>query len=121
MLVKKEVFKEVGLLDEDYFLYWEDVDFSLRAKKAKFKKIIVTSSWVYHFEKSEKNRENKVYWLVASGIIFFKKNTSPHLKPWIMLYLQLRRIKNWLDVLFGSNALAPIVKKAHADFKNEKF
>jgi GT2 family glycosyltransferase len=121
MLVKKEVFKKIGLLDEDYFLYWEDADFSLRAGKAGFKKIVVTSSWVYHFEKSEKNKENKIYWLVISGLIFFKKNTPPYLSPWITLYLCLRKLKNCADIAIGKNKLAPVVRRAYKDFKNAKF
>lgn len=36
MLVKKEVFNKVGLFDKKYFLYFEDADFSVRAKKAGF-------------------------------------------------------------------------------------
>lgn len=34
MLVRREVFEEIGLLDEAYFLYYEEVDFCLRAAKA---------------------------------------------------------------------------------------
>lgn len=120
MLVKKEVFKKIGLLDEDYFLYWEDADFSLRAGKAGFKKVVVTSSRVYHFEKSEKNKENKIYWLVISGLIFFRKNTPPYLKPWIIFYLSLRKMKNYMDILIGKNKLAPVVRRAYKDFKNAK-
>jgi GT2 family glycosyltransferase len=33
MLIKKEVFDKVGLMDEKYFVYQDDVDFCLRAKK----------------------------------------------------------------------------------------
>jgi len=121
MLVKKEVFKKIGLFDEDYFLYWEDADFSLRAGKAGFEKVVVTSSWVYHFEKSEKNKESKIYWLVISGLIFFKKNTPAYLKPWTSFYLLLRKSKNYADLLIGKNKLAPVVRKAYKDFKHAKF
>jgi GT2 family glycosyltransferase len=120
MLIKKEVFKRVGLLDEDYFLYWEDADFSLRASKAGFKKVVVTSSWIYHFEKSGKNMEAKVYWLVISGLIFFKKNTPTYLRPWMTFYLNLRKVKNYVDILVGKNKLAPVVRRAYKDFKNVK-
>jgi len=34
MLVRREVFEEVGLLDEGYFLYYEEVDLCLRAARA---------------------------------------------------------------------------------------
>ncbi len=36
MLVKKEVFEKIGMFDERYFLYLEDMDFCVRAKKAGF-------------------------------------------------------------------------------------
>ena len=37
MLVKKEVFEKIGLLPNEYFLYFEDADFCLRAQMAGFK------------------------------------------------------------------------------------
>lgn len=122
MLVRKEVFREIGLLDEDYFLYWEDADFSWRARKAGFKLGVVSDSWVYHFEKSERKREQKLYWLVISGLIFFKKNASFFKKMWLKVYLQLRKIKNqWDIVLNKENREAVAVQRAYKDFKNAKF
>lgn len=118
MLVRAEVFKKIGLFDEDFFLYWEDADFSLRAVKAGFKNMIVAASWVYHFEQSEKHKKSKTYWLVVSGLIFFKKNTPLWLRPWIKLYLAGRKIKNWRDNKFKKNETAVMVKKAYVDFKN---
>jgi len=117
MLASAKVFKEIGLFDEDYFLYWEDADFSFRTKKAGFRNIVVSSSWVYHYEVSEKNKQSKVYWLVISGLIFFKKNTAFWLKPWLSIYVIARKLKNWQDVQFKKSELAPIVQKAYKDFK----
>ena len=34
MLVRSDVFRDVGLMDESYFLYYEEVDFCLRARRA---------------------------------------------------------------------------------------
>lgn len=48
MLVKKEVFEKIGLLDERYFLYYEDSDFCYRAKMVGFKIIYVPEALVYH-------------------------------------------------------------------------
>ena len=33
MLVARRAFEEVGLLDEGFFLYWEDTEFCLRLRK----------------------------------------------------------------------------------------
>jgi GT2 family glycosyltransferase len=47
LLVKKEVFEKIGLLDERFFMYLEDVDFSERVKKY-FKIFYSHKSVVYH-------------------------------------------------------------------------
>lgn len=36
MMIKKEVLKKIGFFNEDYFMYFEDVEFCYRAKKAGF-------------------------------------------------------------------------------------
>lgn len=48
MMIKREVFESIGLFDDQYFLYYEDSDFSFRAKRAGFKIIYVPTSTVYH-------------------------------------------------------------------------
>ena len=118
MLIRAEVFAKIGLLDEDFFLYFEDTDFSLRARQAGFSNLLVREATVRHFEKSEKNKKNKVYWLVLSGLIFFQKNAPNYLKLWHWFYLLLRRTKNWLDLRRDKNdVIALAVRKAYGDFK----
>lgn len=116
MLIKKEVFKDAGLLDEDYFLYYEDADFCLKAKQAGFKTVVVTGSWAYHFkEKDQFNKsKNKVYWAIVSGLIFFKKNVPSILKFWISIKIFIKKNKN----IFSKNdSLRETVKMAYVDFK----
>lgn len=48
MLVKREVFEQVGLLDESFFLYYEEVDWSLKARQAGYRILAVPSSVVWH-------------------------------------------------------------------------
>ena len=49
MLIKRKVFEQVGLLQEDYFLYCEEIDFAERIKD-KFKNCVALNSIVYHKE-----------------------------------------------------------------------
>lgn len=116
LLVRTEVFKQIGLLDEDFFLYWEDVDFSFRAKQAGFGLCLVPESQIVHWEKSEELKKNKVYWLVFSGLLFFRKNASFFQKIWINPYVFLRRIKNWRDVRRRPTEINQAVRKAYRDF-----
>jgi GT2 family glycosyltransferase len=48
MLVRRAVFEHIGLIDEAYFLYYEEVDFLLRAKRAGFETYYVPESRVVH-------------------------------------------------------------------------
>jgi GT2 family glycosyltransferase len=121
MLIRKKVFEDIGLLDDTFFLYWEDADFSLRAKKAKHKMVVCPKSKIYHLEKSQENIENKTYWLVISGLIFFKKNSPFFIRPWIFLYFRMRKIKNYFDIKSEKEekelSIKRSVQKAYKDFK----
>lgn len=48
MLVKREVFERVGLMDETFFLYFEEVDWSLAVQRASYRILAVPSSVVWH-------------------------------------------------------------------------
>lgn len=48
VLIKREVFEKIGYFDERFFLYYEDSDFSYRARKAKFKIYFIPEAIVYH-------------------------------------------------------------------------
>lgn len=50
MMIRKEVFDDVGLLDEGYFLYFDDVDFCFRARQAGWLSYYVPQSVVVHLE-----------------------------------------------------------------------
>ncbi|MBI2309841.1 glycosyltransferase family 2 protein [Candidatus Collierbacteria bacterium] len=68
VLIKREVFETIGLYDERYFLYLEDLDFSVRANKAGIKIIYQPKAVVWH-----KNAQSSG---VGSGLhdYFFTRN-----------------------------------------------
>lgn len=50
LMVRRRVFGDIGLLDEGYFLYFEEVDFCARARAAGWEVWFVPQSRVIHFE-----------------------------------------------------------------------
>jgi GT2 family glycosyltransferase len=48
MLIKREVIETIGMLDERYYIYGEDVDLCVRALRSGYKSVYVPSSRVWH-------------------------------------------------------------------------
>lgn len=48
VIVRREVFEKVGLLDDSFFLYWEDADFSERVRRAGFKVMYFPKTKMWH-------------------------------------------------------------------------
>lgn len=48
MLIRREVFLKIGLFDHRYFMYYEDADFCLRAKRAGFSLLCVPTAKMWH-------------------------------------------------------------------------
>jgi GT2 family glycosyltransferase len=46
--IKREVFERIGLIDEDYFVYWEDVDFSYRMNVAGLRSTVAPGVTILH-------------------------------------------------------------------------
>jgi GT2 family glycosyltransferase len=114
LFISKEAIEQVGFLDERFFLYYEDADFSVRARKQGIMPLVVPGARVFHDEQSRKN-EKKLYFLVFSGLLFFKKHASGWQKSYYTVYGTMRRIKNALDLMLRrDDALA--VYRAYQDF-----
>jgi GT2 family glycosyltransferase len=77
LIVRREVFEEIGLMDEGYFLYFEEVDFCLRAQRAGWKVWFVPESRVVHFEGASTGiqsvaRRRPTYWYDSRRRYFIK-------------------------------------------------
>jgi GT2 family glycosyltransferase len=48
VLVRRSVIESIGMLDEKYFIYGEDADWSVRASRKGFKLLFVPSSKIWH-------------------------------------------------------------------------
>lgn len=97
MTIDRRVFDAIGLFDERFFLYYEDADFSLRARRAGFTLGVVTDAAALHAEVSERAPEHKLYFLVLSGLLFFRKHATVCTIWRFRALLFLRRAKNRYD------------------------
>lgn len=76
LFIKKEVISKVGLLPEEYFLYFEDADYSIRIIRLGYKIMYCPKSIIYHKESAstKKGSDNFQYYFTRNRFYFIKKN-----------------------------------------------
>lgn len=76
MMIKRDVFEKIGLLDETYFIYFEDVDFCVSAKKAGFSVLVDPASTIFHKLGGSMDRwsARAIYYNLLSNFIFISKH-----------------------------------------------
>ena len=119
LLIKKELIEAIGFLDERFFLYYEDADYSLRALAAGFLCLVVPEARVSHSEESRSN-PTKTYFLVRSGLLFFEKHVPFLLRPYFQAYVTMRRVKNAIDRLYKKDGPALEAYRAYQDYFHER-
>jgi GT2 family glycosyltransferase len=78
MLLRKKVLDQIGLLDETFFMYGEDIDLSYRILKAGYKNIYFPETRIIHYkgESTKKSSVNYVVTFYKAMIIFARKHFS---------------------------------------------
>lgn len=76
LMVRREVTDQVGLLDERFFMYWEDADWCFRIKQKGWKVFCVPSAPIIHHEgESSKNRKLRlIVHFHRSVLLFYRKH-----------------------------------------------
>jgi len=89
MIVRKEAMDDVGVLDEDYFIFLEETDWCFRMNKKGWKVYHVPDAEVFHLSGHSKKRtpwRSQIEYYI-SLYKFFRKNRAP------LSYLTLRILK----------------------------
>jgi O-antigen biosynthesis protein len=78
MLMRKSVIDEVGMLDEAFFMYGEDIDLSYRITQAGYKNYYFPKTRIIHYkgESTKKSSINYVFVFYRAMIIFARKHFS---------------------------------------------
>ena len=79
MLIRRKVLDQIGLLDETYWMYGEDLDFCWRAKRAGWRTRYFPAVRVLHLKgQSSRTRSLRcTYWFYRSMHIFYSKHQAP--------------------------------------------
>lgn len=78
LLISKDLLSTVGMLDERYFLYYEDVDFCLRTARAGFSIFVDPTASVWHKISQSTVPESPTYhyYITRNKLLLCRKNAS---------------------------------------------
>jgi GT2 family glycosyltransferase len=78
MIIRRAVFDTIGLFDERFFMYYEDGDFCLRAKKAGYQIGLFPEIKIWHDgSASTRSRDHlREFYHIRSRILFFRKHVQ---------------------------------------------
>ena len=75
MMLRREALDKVGLLDEDFFMYGEDIDLSYRVLKGGYKNYFIPTRMLhYKGESTAKNSYRYAYTFYQAMRLFFRKH-----------------------------------------------
>nr|WP_262907940.1 glycosyltransferase family 2 protein [Hymenobacter sp. 15J16-1T3B] len=79
MLMRKAALDQVGLLDEDYFMYGEDIDLSYRLTQGGWKNYYYPGTRIIHYkgESTKRTSVNYVFVFYRAMVIFARKHFAP--------------------------------------------
>lgn len=76
MLLKRSLIDQIGLFDEIFFMYWEEVDLSLRIKEIGYKIISTTKTYIVRKHNSNDRNIKAKFYLSRNAILLYKKHTN---------------------------------------------
>ena len=78
MMVRKSVVEEIGLMADLYFLYYEEMDYCERIKRAGYSIWYEAKSTIYHKESmaTGKGSTLKTYYLTRNRILYLRRNVK---------------------------------------------
>ncbi|MGB6268150.1 MAG: glycosyltransferase family 2 protein [Olleya sp.] len=109
MMVKKDIYNQVGGFDEDYFMYGEDIDLSYKVQKAGFDNMYYGPIKVIHF-KGESTLKNANYAKRFYGAmqIFYKKHFKRNVLFDGLVWLGIKLVKHTKNNAFAE--IEPVSK-----------
>jgi GT2 family glycosyltransferase len=86
MIIRKNLLKKIGGFPDVYFLYYEELDYSIRLRRAGYKIYYNNNAVIYHRVSHSVGEESplKVYYMTRNRILFMRRN-FPGIKYYIFV------------------------------------
>lgn len=116
MMVSREVLAKVGLMDERYFLYYEELDWCERIRRGGYKIFFEPSALIYHKESVSVGKTTglKEFFMHRNRILFVRKNAGTTAFMIFCIYYAIAVVPKSMIryILDGHRGLVPVLFRA---------
>ena len=125
MLITKEVIEKLGAIDEKYFLYYEDADYSFRVHKAGYKIAVTKDSLVRHNVSASTVSMGlplRLYYNYRNMLRFANKYAPFHIRLILPIWVFFTILKQRIKLLIGKQPeKSRAILKALYDYRHRNF
>ncbi len=104
LLIRRDVFERVGLFDEHFFFYYEDLDFCLRARRQGYQLLLVPQARVMHKVSQSTGGANapmERYLMARGSARYFRKHMRLWQAPLIISFRLLSALRSTARLIFA--------------------
>ena len=97
ILVRRNVIEQVGMLDKDYFIYWEETEWCIRATRGGWQIFQVPEAKIWHkgVNRDYQPKPSVTYYTTRNRLLTFAKHGAPMI-AWLYTFLQIfRTLMSW--------------------------
>ena len=123
LLVHRDIFKRVGLMDEKYFMYYDDTDFLVRCNKAGIKTWYESTAKLWHKVSSSSGgslSKLSIYYGDRNRLYFIDKFYKGQDKVKVLIFFYISRYIKRMKLFFIDKDIVRVSCKAVKDYKKGK-
>lgn len=126
LFMRREALAHVGDMDERFFLYFEDIDMSIRAQRAGWKTMIVPASRIWHKVSHTTlprlGSARLLYYHHRNGLLLAKKHASPFINVYKHFWAGAKLVKQSVKYAIGRDKeIARAIMQGIVDYYKRKF
>ena len=116
MMVSRDALEKAGLMDERYFLYYEELDWCERIRRAGFRIFVEPSALIYHKESVSVGKATglKEFFMHRNRILFVRKNAGAAVFAIFCIYYAVVVVPRYMVryILDGHRRFVPVMFRA---------
>jgi GT2 family glycosyltransferase len=91
LLARRDVWEQAGLLANEFFMYYEETEWCVRAVRAGFKIAHVPAAMMWHKISAEARSTPRVYYYMTRNRLLFLRRTNASLQTWLYILSEYAR------------------------------